>query len=265
MRMRKLILNRKKTTIMLVSKAREYAKINYQSMNLGGVTLQFSKMIKYLGIWLDEKLKWSTHIKEMEKKCNQMIAQMSVVMKSTCGYATNHRRIMIYGTVGAYLKYGSAIYAKALITKKNEEIINRIHRKMLIIIGKLYRTVSNIPATIICGCFPLKYDSTITAAVYEAKKKTDVGTLLLKKEKIGESILKEYKKKMRKEAIQKWNEEWTKTEKGAWTKILLPEAREHNEVCDFYLSQGLSGGAFGSYLRKMNLSLIHISEPTRPY
>jgi len=83
---------------------------------------------------------------------------------------------MLYGTVGAHLKYGNAVYAEALVVKKNEDIINRIHRRMMIIIGKLYRKVSYIPATVICGCLPLKYDITIAAiaaALYETKRKTD--------------------------------------------------------------------------------------------
>ena len=66
-----------------------------------------------------------------------MLAQMIRAMKNTEGYATNHRRIMLNGTIGAYMKYGCAVFARALIIKKNEEIINRIHRGMLIIIGRL--------------------------------------------------------------------------------------------------------------------------------
>ena len=61
---------------------------------------------------------------------------------------------------------------------------------MMIIIGKLYRTVSYIPATVIRGCLPLKYDITIAAALYETKKKTDVGTLILNKGKTNESTPK---------------------------------------------------------------------------
>jgi len=42
---------------------------------------------------------------------------------------------MLNGTIGAYLRYGSSVFASALTKKKNEEIVNKIHRKMLIIVG----------------------------------------------------------------------------------------------------------------------------------
>ena len=50
---RGLILNRKKTAIMLISKLRKYVGINRQFMDLEGVTLQFSNPFKYLGISLN--------------------------------------------------------------------------------------------------------------------------------------------------------------------------------------------------------------------
>jgi len=114
MKKRGLILNRKKTAIMMITKIRKYTGVNSRSIRIGEDTLFFSKAIKYLGIWIDEKLKWNTHLKEVERKCYQMLAQMNAVMKNVHGYATNHRRIMLNGTIGAYLKYGSVVFTNTL-------------------------------------------------------------------------------------------------------------------------------------------------------
>jgi len=136
--------------------------------------------------------------------------------------------------------------------KKNQEIIDKIHRSMLLIIDRLYRTVSYIPATVICGTLPLKYEITIRAATYEAVKGKNVGTLILRKEKINCEDIRTYKAKMYEEAMKQWQKDWIESTKGEWTEELLKEALIHNKICDFYISQGLSGhGTFGSYLKKM--------------
>ena len=92
---------------------------------------------------------------------------------------------------------------------------------MLIIISKLYRTVSYVPATVICGTLPLKFEMTIRAAIYEKENRKNVGPLILKKEE-GKSDLVTYKSKLYTEAVKTWQTEWNESTKGAWTKKVLP-------------------------------------------
>ena len=50
-----------------------------------------------------------------------------------------------------------------------------------------------------------------------------------------------------------WQEEWDATEKGRWTRALMPHVKyeELDEPTTFWLSQGLSGhGVFASFLYK---------------
>lgn len=53
-------------------------------------------------------------------------------------------------------------------------------------------------------------------------------------------------------ALRKWQEDWKNSERGAWTKELLPTVSTvETEALTFYLAQALSGhGVFASYLYK---------------
>ena len=65
MKTNKLIINYSKTEFMLVIKK----KINNFNVKINGITINRNNCIKYLGILIDDKLKWKNHI---ENSCSKL-------------------------------------------------------------------------------------------------------------------------------------------------------------------------------------------------
>jgi len=83
---------------------------------------------------------------------------------------------MLEGTVGAYLTYACAGWAHCLtIKEKNSRVIDQIHRKMLLCYGRLYRTVSYLPGTVICNWAPEKLKIAKRAIIFSHKKHFTLG------------------------------------------------------------------------------------------
>lgn len=77
---------------------------------------------------------------------------------------------MLEGTAGAILKYASAAFAHRLGVKDVCKYKDRTHRSMIQCYGRLYRDVSYIAATVICGVPAIRYDIVIRAIMWRKKK-----------------------------------------------------------------------------------------------
>ena len=181
------------------------------------------------------------------------MVKLTILAKNTMGYGDEARRIVLDGTIGAYTRYASAAFAPKLSLRKNEEAVDRIHRLVLICCGKLYRTVSYLPATVICAWMPWKYEVTIRAWHYSRRKKKNLprGAMLLPPPKAKKAD--EMDAEMKEVAMKEWQMQWDTSNKGRWTNTLIPKVTTTRRKMSFWLAQALSGhGVFGSYLRKMN-------------
>lgn len=246
-----LILNVSKTEILLLKTRRrrdgsEEPETN-ATMRILGTEITLKDLIKYLGVWISNTLSWTPHLLKVLEKGMKLLPKIVAIARNTFGYSSSARRVMLMGTIGAHVKYASAVFASSLQLKKNAEIIDKLDRRMLLCYGRFYRTVSYIPATIICGWLPLKYKVMERALEYSKKH----GKALTNP--VGDTNGDKYL--WRENSMRIWQEEWNASEKGKWTKALLPmvEDNEEEEVPapSFWLSQGLSGhGVFASYLYK---------------
>ena len=124
----------------------------------------------YLGVWLDSQMSWVTHVRKMHEKICKLFPKMIALARNTFGYNSNSRRIMLEGTVTSYMRYACAAYAHRLHVYSVVKYIERAHRSMLLCYGRLCRTVSYIPATVICNWVPLKYYLAAKALTYAKKK-----------------------------------------------------------------------------------------------
>ena len=124
---------------------------------------------------------------------------------------------------------------------------------MILCYGRLYRTVSYLPATVICGWLPMKYSITIRAMMVSIEKSVTLHSenLLLKwpmEKKDNEALMED----LRTQSIKEWQKEWDTCQKGQWTKKLIKKMREHNAEVSFWMAQALSGhGVFAEYLYRM--------------
>jgi hypothetical protein len=168
-----LTLSREKTEIlMLRRRGQQYSVAD-------NVDDRATSSLKYLGVWLDPDLSWGTHCEKMSARATEVMAKLSAICRNTYGYSSRARKIILEGTEGA----ASAAFAHKMGKILNATPCERAHRKMLLCYGRLYRTVSYLPATIICGTRPIKYDKTIRAYTIAEKRKLNLSLedMLLKK------------------------------------------------------------------------------------
>lgn len=244
-----LSLNVNKTEIMLLKKRRHVAT---PPVALRGLMVQPKSVMKYLGVWLDDRLSWEPHLKKVYEKGIKLIPKIAAIARNTYGYSNSARRTMLEGTVGSYLIYGSAAFAHRLTCKYVARYVDKLHRSMLLCYGRLYRTVSYLPATVICDWVPMKYIISARAIRYSMKKKVALhGVTLLKPVPVIDDDVDVWSL-LGPQALKKWEDEYKNCRKGEWTRRMIGgPGQVRFEPC-FWLNQALSGhGVFGSYLKKM--------------
>lgn len=241
-------VNPSKTEIMLLGKKMDrHIKLALETK------YKRTEVMKYLGVWIDPDLRWVEHCKRMGDKARRITAKMSAICRNTFGYEDAARTIMLNATAGALLQYCSSVFAHRLHVTANQKHIDRAHRTMLLSMGRLYRTVSYLPGTVICGEIPIRYKLCIRALLYAEKKKCS----LLGEVKVLKSVthpissLKKLRTELQEQAHREWQKEWTDSPKGAWTKQLMPVVPRSKITSNFWRAQALSGhGVYGSYLMK---------------
>lgn len=246
-----LHLNDSKTTILLFDQRpprirydRSEPELVFQ-LDSGPLISPCSKM-KYLGIWLDHRLTFSAHVEYMCEKSMEILPRILAVCRNTFGYSNKARNVILKGTIGAYFKYASTAYAPAMQLLKNRRQIQQVHRRMLLCAGRLYRTVSYLPATVLTGWMPLDLEIDIRTALTLVRKDWTVPANIQLPATPADLSLPE---RLRIEATKKWQRMWDDCPNGAWTKYLFPSVEARVPSLDFHLAQGLSAhGCFRAYL-----------------
>lgn len=243
-----LLLNVGKTEIMLLKKQ---GIVIAPPIELNGIYLRPKNVMKYLGVWLDHQLSWEPHLKKVCEKGMAMIPKLANLARNTYGYNTSARRTMLDGTIGAYMKYASAVYVHRLKLKSMSKYIDRLHRSMVICYGRLYKTVSYLPATVICNWVPIKYEITARALRYAMKKKTELHGATLLEVPHGANVENIWSI-LGPQVLDKWKCEYRSCGHGEWTQTLIQEPGYTNLDPCFWVNQAISGhGVFGHYLAKM--------------
>ena len=110
----KLTLNLDKTVCILFNNRSKTKKL---TLNLGDYILQNSETVKFLGVWIDEKLTWTKHmsIPMMKLKQNTHLLRLSnrFLTKDT-------KKLIYYAHIFSHLNYGTLIWGNMI---KQETII----------------------------------------------------------------------------------------------------------------------------------------------
>ena len=100
-RCNKLTLNLKKTEYIYFAgpKAHGYSE---GSLNIGGETIKRVEGTKFLGVWVDEKLRWTGHIEKVKTKISQLLG---VLGRAKSVLNTESVRSLYNGLVLPHLQY----------------------------------------------------------------------------------------------------------------------------------------------------------------
>ena len=119
----KLRLNVKKTQLLLMSRKRREHELEQVQVRIGGQEIARSKMVKCLGVVIDDGLKWHGHIAKVRKKCFAGLAKLRR-LRDVLPVITKRR---IYNAmVLPHLDYCSVVWQECTmeLRKKVERIQN---------------------------------------------------------------------------------------------------------------------------------------------
>lgn len=158
----KIKFNDNKSKSMLVSRKKNShnEKIN---IYLNDRPLQQVTELKYLGIMIDRKFRFHTHIQQIHDKSISLIHTLSKSAKLNWGLGKKALSTIYKGAIEPILTYGAPVWVEAIKNQQNRGKLQRVQRLCNIKIAKAYRTVSYDASCIIAGIQPI--DLTIAGKV----------------------------------------------------------------------------------------------------
>jgi RNA binding protein fox-1 len=208
------------------------------NLELGSDTITSKRSVKYLGVMIDDRLNFTSHVDYICEKASKAQTALARLMPNKFG-ARSEKRKLIANVVTSILRYGGEAWIKALESERNRDKINSVHRLATMRVISAYRTVSYSAACVIAGMMPICQLITEDQKCGQSKRSC------------GSSERTAY----REQSIQQWQEAWDTSSKARWTYRLIPKIkpwlfRTHGEI-SYHLTQFLTGhGAFGSYLHR---------------
>ena len=112
------------------------------------------KEVKFLGIWLDDKLSWRKHISSIIIKCNKRINLLRCMSGTSWGRNSTCLSLVYKGLIRSILDYGCQLYDSAALTLKNQ--LDSIQYKSLRIITGVFMQPSLEALQVECGELPLQ-------------------------------------------------------------------------------------------------------------
>ena len=108
-RANKLSLNISKTNYILLSNT-DKQRLNLPEIKLANQVISKAGSVKFLGIYINEKLKWDTHINIVKKRITK---SFFAINKAKHVLHRKHLTILYYSLVYSYLTYGIILWGSA--------------------------------------------------------------------------------------------------------------------------------------------------------
>jgi hypothetical protein len=233
----KLKVAHQKTEMVLVSNCRQ---IGTAQIEFDGCSTSSKRQVKYLGVMIDDRLNFNSHIDYICEKASRSQAALARIMPNKAGPRSSTRRL-IASVVTSILRYGCVAWAGALERKRNTVKINRVYRLAAVRVASAYRTISYDAVCVIANMLPIRLVILEDCRCHESGKQTST---------------KSDRSRHKAKSIEDWQVEWDESDKGRWTHRLIPSIKEwidrpHGEV-NFHMTEFLSGhGGFREYLHRI--------------
>ncbi|CAI6371903.1 unnamed protein product [Macrosiphum euphorbiae] len=210
--------------------------------DVAGPRITADGTVKYFGVILDPREGYWGHVESLTEKSKSLYSRLRNLASANWGISQLTSRTTYKGVFLPRVTYASEIWAEGAKLKKSIKKLGSIQRPPLLAMTAAYRTSSTNCLSVVAGVLPL--DLEVEKSVLQKQLKR--GGITQDQFKDHESII-----------FAKWQERYETTDKGEWTKTMIPSVRERYKLpmpLDHYTTQLLTGhGNFKSKLFKFKL------------
>ncbi|XP_060530457.1 uncharacterized protein LOC132704464 [Cylas formicarius] len=123
-------------------------------ITVGGTQMATRGEIRYLGVYLDTRLTFWSHIRRAVDKAASKTAALSRLMANTRGPKQKTRKLLMTVT-HSILLYGAEIWGGAMEVKKYRQAMLSVQRRGALRIACAYRTVPESAVLVIAAVIPI--------------------------------------------------------------------------------------------------------------
>ena len=139
-------------------------------ISMDGHLISVAKEMKYLGVIIDSKLSWNSHIDYIYKKCIQIQAQLLQISRLKWGLSSFAARTIYKGVIEPIILYASSSWKTALNKKTVRTKLASIQRLMALKVIRGFRTISTDAALILANLTPIDLRIREHTLIYDIKR-----------------------------------------------------------------------------------------------
>jgi hypothetical protein len=133
-----LKISPEKTELVLFTKKRSRAGM--QPITIGNNTLELRNEVKYLGIVLDEKLSFNSHIQQKCEKATRIVFQTRNAISKTWGFKPKIARWVYMTVVRPTLTYGAVTWWHRASIQTNRDKLSKVQRLAMLNVTRAMKT-----------------------------------------------------------------------------------------------------------------------------
>ncbi|XP_045541879.1 uncharacterized protein LOC123723344 [Papilio machaon] len=183
----KLRFSAEKSQAMVVTR-----KLKYDTpvVQMGGVDVPMVTELKILGVIVDSKLTFNTHVAYVCRKAASLYRKLSTMARVEWGLCAEIIRAIYVAVVEPTIMYGASAWARAVDKISVQRTLATVQRDFAQKIAKTHRTVSLNPAVLLSGLLPLDLRIWEAARLFECKRGRPIEELDLRELEEREAFFK---------------------------------------------------------------------------
>lgn len=168
-----------KTNAMIVTRKLKY---DVPLLTMGGVDIPFSRELKILGVILDDRLSFGSHVAQQSVKALSFYRQLTSAARASWGLQPEIVKMIYRAAVEPLFTYAASVWEGATDRIGIQKKLNSVQRGFAQSMCKAHRTVSLHAALILSGTLPLELRVKEAAALYNARRGRGLGGIYADRE-----------------------------------------------------------------------------------
>lgn len=247
-----------KTVTMLLKGSMAASRRPIVRMN--GKPIKYVVSVKYLGIWMSERMHFKVHLEYLRTKVMNAVGAMRRVLKSEWGMRKRAVRLVYKGLFVACVMYGASVWYEVMQYEYARDLMNRCQRVVLYACLNVCRTVSTESMQVLMGTLPWDLECARRGVCSMLKSGGSVGVneIVASNDLDGRAV-DDCVMIVNERAYDCWQRRWDESENGRVTYEYIKNVRFAESCVQFepnvYACFLLTGhGSMNAFLYKRGLS-----------